>query len=84
MTVVSTERYTTKEVQHRQAFLALAGSTKPKAIAGDNGSHNSGYQLSLLSMLFISGSVCAHIKRSVFIGHNSSTQAEILSDKIVI
>lgn len=47
-----TEGYTANEVQHNQAFFALAGWTKPKTPARDNRYHNSGSQLYLLSRAF--------------------------------
>lgn len=41
-------------------FFALAGSIKPKTLNGDKLCHNGDYQLSLITRLSVSGSVCTH------------------------
>lgn len=49
-----------------KAFFILAGSRNPKAPVRDGGYHNDGYRLSLLSPLFVSGSVLAHVEKGCF------------------
>lgn len=51
--VWTSDGYSTNQVEHSQALVALAGSTKPKTQVGDNGC---GYQLSLLGQSAASSS----------------------------